>query len=81
MRTILTSPYLLILLGCSQGVGECQTIATLPLAYASQVSCLDSRSEILKSLPDMGYARVEAECRPQAGGSISGVRRTSAPST
>lgn len=81
VRTMLTTPYLLVLLGCPQGASECQTIATLPVAYASQVNCLDSRSEILKSLPAMGYARVEAECRPQTRGSVSGVRRASASST
>jgi hypothetical protein len=58
----------MVLMGCSQAPDACETIATLPVAYASESSCLESRSEILSLSPDLGYARVTADCRPQGTG-------------
>ena len=60
------TPFIMVLIGCSQGSGPCETIATMPVAYVSEASCLGSRSEILSLTSDLGYARVTADCRPQA---------------
>ena len=57
--------FVMVLLGCSQGMTSCETIATLPVAYASESSCIGSRSEILSLSSDLGYAHVVADCRPR----------------
>jgi hypothetical protein len=56
----------MILMGCSQNATSCETIATMPVAYASEASCRSSSSEILAASPSLGYARVYADCRPQS---------------
>lgn len=59
------TPFIMVLIGCSQGPTSCETIATMPVAYVSEASCLGSRSEILSLSAELGYARVIADCRPQ----------------
>ena len=53
----------MVLIGCSQSASQCESIATLPVAYASMPSCLAARSEILSASSDLGYGSVRAECR------------------
>jgi hypothetical protein len=53
----------MVLIGCSQNASQCESVATLPMAYASMSSCLAARSEILSVTSDLGYASVRAECR------------------
>jgi len=55
--------FVMVLIGCGQGTSECKPIATLPVAYESHASCLAARPEILTASGDLGFARVEAECR------------------
>lgn len=56
----------MVLIGCAQGGQQCSPIATLPIAYRSAASCMDARSDMVAATADLGYARVIAECRPQA---------------
>ena len=58
------APFVMVLIGCSQGASSCAPIATMPVAYASEASCLDARADILSLSSGLGYARVIAECRP-----------------
>lgn len=53
----------MVLIGCSQSGSQCESIATLPVAYASMSSCLAARSEILSASSDLGYGSIRAECR------------------
>lgn len=55
--------FVMVLMGCGSGQVSCAPIATLPVAYASEASCLQSRGEILRASGDLGYGRVVAECR------------------
>ena len=36
----------------------------MPVAYASEASCMDARAEILSLSSDLSFARVVAECHP-----------------
>lgn len=58
-------PFVMVLIGCPQGAAGCAPIATMPVAYASEASCLQARADILSVSQNMGFARVTAECRPQ----------------
>jgi hypothetical protein len=53
----------MVLIGCSQNASQCESVATLPVAYASMSSCLAARSEILSASGDLGYGSLRAECR------------------
>ena len=66
--------FVMVLMGCGQNALECERIATLPVAYQSQASCLAARPEILAASTDLGFARVEAECRSAAPASASDRR-------
>lgn len=55
--------FVMVLIGCSQNAAQCESIATLPVAYASIASCYAARSEILSASGDLGYGSVRAECR------------------
>ena len=55
--------FVMILIGCGSGEASCATIATLPVAYANEASCLQSREDILRASGNLGYGRVVAECR------------------
>lgn len=58
------TPFIMVLLGCSAEASQCQPILTMPVAYTSEASCLNSRAEILALNSHLGFARVEAQCRP-----------------
>ncbi len=60
------STFIMVLIGCAQATDQCAPIATLPIAYRSGVSCLDARAGMVAATGDLGYARIIAECRPQA---------------
>lgn len=60
-------PFVMVLIGCAPNATSCEPIATLPVAYASEASCLDARSEILSVSGKLGYSRVIAKCSPQGG--------------
>ena len=64
------TPFLMVLIGCASGGQSCEAIATLPVAYRSQATCLAARASIITASGDLGYARVVAECRP--AGATSG---------
>lgn len=57
------TPFIMVLLGCGQADYACQPVATLPVAYASEQSCMAARVEILDA---MGDATLVAECRREA---------------
>lgn len=59
------TPFVMVLFGCAQGPAACEAIATMPVAYASEASCLQAREDILSASPNLGFARVVAECRRQ----------------
>lgn len=65
----------MVLIGCSQNASQCESVATLPVAYASMSSCLAARSEILSATSDLGYASVKAECRTSTP--VASTRRAS----
>lgn len=58
-------PFIMVLLGCSQAADSCQSVAVMPVAYASQASCLGARQEMVALSADLGFERVVAECRPR----------------
>lgn len=58
-------PFVMVLIGCPQGTAACEPIATMPVAYANEATCMQARADILSVSHDLGYARVVAECRPQ----------------
>ena len=64
-EAILVTPvsFVMVLIGCSQNAAQCESIATLPVAYATMESCRAARSEILSASGDLGYPDVRAECR------------------
>jgi hypothetical protein len=55
----------MVLSGCAQGQ-NCAPIATLPVAYRSEASCLAARGDIVAASAELGFDRVIAECRPHA---------------
>lgn len=55
----------MVLIGCAQGE-QCAPIATMPVAYRNEATCLDARAEMVAATAELGYVRVIAECRPQA---------------
>lgn len=73
--------FVMVLMGCGQGDLPCERIATLPVAYSSQASCLAARPEILAASTGLGFARVEAECRSAVPASASGRRSVRTLST
>ena len=58
------SSFIMVLIGCAPGA-QCAPIATMPVAYRSQTTCLDARAEIVAATAGLGYGKITAECRPQ----------------
>lgn len=52
----------MILVGCTNGGTQCAPIATMPVAYQSEVSCLAARADIVAVSAGLGYDRVIANC-------------------
>ena len=67
------TPFIMVLLGCSDAAA-CEPVATLPVAYESQASCMASRTEILAALGD---ETMVAECRRQ--GPLTPIEASTAP--
>ena len=59
------SSFIMILIGCAQGGTQCAPIATMPVAFRNQASCLEARADMVAASTDLGYAQVTAECRQQ----------------
>jgi len=59
------APFIMILIGCADGA-ECAPVMTLPVAFQSEASCLDARSEMVAAGEGLGYDRLFAECRAQS---------------
>ena len=57
--------FIMTLIGCTTGGHQCAPIATLPVAYQSEVSCLAARADIVAASSGLGYDRVIANCRRQ----------------
>lgn len=74
------TPYIMVLIGCGQGGGQCETVATMPVAYRSESACLDSRADIVAASSGLGYARVIAECRVMTPAAPRKVDVRAAPS-
>ncbi len=55
----------MVLIGCAQGGVQCSPIATMPVAFRNQASCLEARAEMVAASTGLGYAQVTAECRQQ----------------
>lgn len=69
--------FVMVLIGCGTGQ-DCAPVATMPVAYRSQASCLADRSSIIAASSDLGFQRLIAECheRPKAA-----LKRARADST
>lgn len=63
-----TLPFVMVLLNCGPNAGTCEAIATMPVAYPSEATCLGARAEIVSAIRESGFARVRADCRPQRPG-------------
>lgn len=59
------SSFIMVLIGCAQGGVQCAPIATMPVAFRDQASCLEARADMVAASSGLGYARVTAECRRQ----------------
>ena len=59
----MVSGFFMVLLGCASGGSQCEPVTTLPMAYASQSSCLIARADILAATGNLGFDSVRAECK------------------
>ena len=59
------SSFIMILMGCTNGAHQCAPIATMPVAYQSEASCIAARADIVAASGGLGYDRVIANCRRQ----------------
>jgi len=55
--------FFMVLMGCASGGSQCEPVTTLPVAYASQASCLTARADVVAATGNLGFATVRAECK------------------
>ena len=60
-----SATFIMVVLGCGQPADACTPLGTMPVAYASEGSCIEARSDIVSLHSGLGFARVIAECRPR----------------
>ena len=58
--------YVIAILGCADGGGACQTVATPSTRYESVAQCAAARGSALEANTDLDFPTIVAQCRPSA---------------
>ena len=55
--------YVIAILGCADGSGSCQTVATLAPRYENAAQCAAARDSALDASSDLDFPTLIAQCR------------------
>jgi len=55
--------YVLAIMGCSDGSGNCQQLSVEPVVYATQDRCNRNMTKALMDHANLDYPRITAQCR------------------
>ena len=55
--------YFIALLGCADGAGMCQPVATIPMRYESREACSAATGRVLAANTGFDFPTIMAECR------------------
>ena len=66
--------FIIAIMGCGDGGGPCQTVATPAAHYASEQACLAARGDALMANSDLDFPMLVATCMP-----VSRKASTTAP--
>ena len=55
--------YVIAILGCADGSGSCQTVATLAPRYQNEAQCIAARDSALDANSDLDFPTLIAQCR------------------
>ena len=58
--------YVIAILGCADGAGQCTPVATLPARYESEATCFAATGEALVDSIQADFPTIVAQCRPAA---------------
>ena len=56
--------YVIAILGCADGSGACQPVATMPTRYESEATCSAAAAPTLAANSDFDFPTIVAQCRP-----------------
>ena len=71
--------YFIALLGCADGAGMCQPVATIPVRYESREACSAATGRVLASNTDFDFPTIMAECRAAKSPASSHIEPPKAP--
>ena len=58
--------YVIAILGCADGAGQCTPVATLPARYESEATCFAATGGALADSIQADFPTIVAECQPAA---------------
>lgn len=55
--------FIIAIMGCADGAGQCVPVATVPTRYESQASCSAGTAAALEARTDLEFPTLVAQCR------------------
>jgi hypothetical protein len=56
--------FVIAILGCADGAGQCTPVATLPARYESEATCFAATGEALVDSIQADFPTIVAQCQP-----------------